>query len=120
MRPTASAAMVEAYTTIGTPTATTGTPSVSRESASRRLPMPEPGLMPPSLSCTVRLMRPVLRAASASTQMTAAGRAHDTRPRTISPVSMPVVPSTPGAMADTARSPAGASSGASVRKCRVT
>ena len=97
----ASLAMVEAYTTIGTPTAMTGAPIVSRVSARWWLPTPEPGVIPVSVTWMVEPMRRELRAASASTAITASGRTCSTMPCSTSAVSTPVTPSTPGEAAQT-------------------
>ena len=68
-----SAQRVAASTTVGTPMAMTGTPRVSRFSAARALPTPDPGTMPVSAIWMVRQTRSRLREARASTARTQAG-----------------------------------------------
>ena len=66
--------MVPTSTTVGTPIAVTGKPSVLALISLRALPTPEPGVMPVSVTCMVRQSRSSERAASASMTMTCAGR----------------------------------------------
>ena len=80
---------VAASTTVGTPTAMTGTPRVSALRAARALPTPEPGVMPVSASWMVRQTRRRLREARASTATTQAGLICSATARTTSPLSMP-------------------------------
>ena len=108
-----------ASTTVGTPTAITGTPSVSRSNAQRRLPTPEPGQMPVSDSCTALHSRSRRRAARASTAMTMAGSTRWTSPATASADSTPVVPSTPVRITATERKPENCR-GMERSRCRVT
>ena len=98
-----SAASVPASTTVGTPTAMTGTPKVSRLRAARWLPTPEPGTMPVLANCTVVHTRSMDREARASTAMMQPGRIFSATAFTSSPLSTPVVPSTPAAKAATGR-----------------
>ena len=93
--PSRSAARVDASTTVGTPTASTGTPREARSRAHRWLPTPEPGAIPVSDSCTVRHSRFKDREARASTATTQAGFSLRHTAWTSSPLSIPVVPSTP-------------------------
>ena len=97
--------MVEASTTVGTPTAIVGMPRVCRLIAMRLLPTPEPGLIPESATWIVVCSRSRRRAARASITITRAGLIRWTRAEIISPVSIPVVPRTPGERAQTARNP---------------
>ena len=76
--------------------------------------------MPVSVICTVVQMRSLSKAASASMAMTAEGRTCRTSPRHSSAVSMPVSPSTPGAMALTPRSLPRSSRAMAWRRWRVT
>ena len=107
-------------TTVGTPMAMTGTPNVSSLSIFRLLPTPAPGARPVSESCIAALMRLVFLAANASMAMTRSGCIFSTMPLTISPVSMPVMPITPGLTAATGRTVCAISSGKVSRRCRVT
>ena len=74
--------------------------------------------MPVSAIWIVEAMRLELRAASASTAITASGLTWATMPRRISAVSIPVTPSTPGAAAHTLL--IGTSRGRQSPMCRVT
>ena len=76
--------------------------------------------MPVSVSCTAQPTRDTARAESESTATTAQGLTACTTARTISIVSMPVTPSTPGARAHTLRIRSSTLSGSSENKCRVT
>ena len=96
-----SLAMVAASTTVGTPIEITFTPSVSSFKPSRLLFTPDPGFIPQSESWIVVLILSRLREASASTAITKSGFVCDTIPFIIFDVSIPVVPSTPGATAHT-------------------
>ena len=105
--------------TVGTPTATTGMPSVRALMALRWLPTPLPGISPVSPNCTVAHSRSRHRAASASMAMTAALPVACTAPRSSSSVSMPVAASTPGASAATGVKPRNCQ-GSARTMCRVT
>ena len=59
--------------------------------------------MPVSAICTAPPMRPVALAESASTQITHLGSTRETMLSSISAVSIPVTPNTPGATAHTLR-----------------
>ena len=111
---------VAASTTVGTPMAITGTPSVSLFSGERLLPMPAPGFIPVSESCIVEFMRLMLLAARASMATTASGFTFSTIPFIISAVSMPVIPSTPGDTAATLPTESFISSGIESSICLVT
>ena len=104
--------------TVGTPTAMTGTPRVSRSSASRWFPTPEPGVMPVSEIWIVRQSRSGSEQASASTAITASGRRSAATALTIRAASMPVEPSTPGERTQTGRN-AEKSSAFCAGRCRV-
>ena len=88
--PRISIASVCASTTVGTPIAITGTPTVSLVILVRWLPTPAPGEIPVSLICSVQPSLSVLREASASIATTAVGLIRRTMLRIYSPVSMPV------------------------------
>ena len=75
--------------------------------------------MPVSVSCTVLESLSIARAASESIAMTARGDTAPTTARTISPLSMPVTPITPGESAHTLAI-APVSSGRARCRCRVT
>lgn len=90
---------VPAEMTVGTPTAMTGTPMVRRSKAVRVLPMPLPGTIPVSASCTVQQRRFSSQAARASTAIKVPAPLAWAIPRTISALSSPVEARTPGAKA---------------------
>ena len=83
----------------------TGTPNVSRLSCGRALLTPEPGEIPPVLSWMVHPKRPRLRAARASTAITAEGRNSRANAVRSSLVSTPVHPNTPVLTTATGRRP---------------
>ena len=68
------------------------------------LPTPDPGDTPVSVICTVVPSLAVLLEARASITITQDGPIFLTMPSRLSAVSMPVMPSTPGVTAATARS----------------
>ena len=98
-----SLTMVAASTTVGTPIARTGIPTVSFVMALRWFPTPEPGLIPVSEIWMVRLSLLELLAARASTAIIISGFVSRTMPLMISTVSIPVCAMTPGTIALTKR-----------------
>lgn len=86
----ASHTSVEESTIVGTPIATTGIPIVSRLIAPRRFPIPDPGDIPVSQSCTVVPSLSMLRAASASIAIITYGEILCTSDFMRSDVSIPV------------------------------
>ena len=94
---------VFASTTVGTPIAITGTPSVSLLISWRDACTPEPGTMPVEEICIVLPSRARLLEASASIAMTKSGFILRVSPTSISVISIPVCPSTPGETALTLR-----------------
>ena len=91
--------MVAASTTVGTPIATTGIPSVFLVSSFLRFPTPAPGSIPVSVICTVVQSLCTLLDANASTTITKSGFVFRIIPCNTSSVSIPVCAMTPGAIA---------------------
>ena len=78
-------------------------PTVSWLISALALPTPEPGEMPVLQICTVQPRRESLREARASTVISAAGEMRRIIPSSISTVSIPFCPSTPGITLATGR-----------------
>lgn len=114
-----SAAIVAASTTIGTPIAITGIPSVFWLISFLAFPTPAPGTIPVSESCTVLLILSILFDDKLSITIINFGFILSTIPFTISTVSIPVVPKTPGAIAVTGLVSLSIYSGAYFKRCLV-
>ena len=112
--------IVARSTTIGTPTAITGTPNVFLLSSFLVLPTPAPGTIPVSEICIVLLILSMLFDAKLSITIINLGFTLSTTPFIISKVSIPVVPNTPGAIVHTDLVPFITHSGAYFNKCLVT
>ena len=93
---TRSTAMVNASITVGTPSASTGTPILSLLIPTLWFPTPEPGLIPLSDNCIVVFSLDIFLAARASMAITADGFTCFAMPLIISAVSSPVSAMTPG------------------------
>ena len=102
--PEISCARDEASTTVGTPMEITGIPIFSRVSAMRELFTPEPGCIPLSDSCIMQARCESFLEASASMAIRQSGLMSSIILLIISPLSIPVCDSTPGASAATSLS----------------
>ncbi len=100
--------------------AITGTPRVFSDNSVLLFPTPEPGDMPVSAICMVVLTRFIFLDANASIAITRAGFISSTTPFTISLVSIPVNPSTPGEIEHTGLTPSSTCCGRYSCKCLVT
>ena len=91
--------IVAASRTVGIPTPITGTFKVSIDNSSCLFPTPPPGIIPVSDICIDLFILSIFFEHKLSIAITSLGFILSTIPFTISTVSMPVVPSTPGVIA---------------------
>ena len=114
-----SFAIVAASTTVGTPTAKTFTPKLFSFICILWFPTPAPGEIPVSPIWIVLFTLSNLLEPNASTHITKSGFILSTNDFITSPVSIPVIPKTPGAIAHTGLTESSITSGITCFKCLV-